>query len=110
MALYYVCQWKVSPLSSRNGASSGYKSMRWREAGKRVESRNGIPLCRWLGGMCGQLSSIKNVYWGTYTNIMEKGEGVYITHVNLQWQELLWEQQYTSPLKVGALPGPAGFT
>jgi hypothetical protein len=48
-------------------------------------------------GMCEQLSSIKNVYWETYTKVMEMGGGIYITHMNLQWQELLQEQQYTSP-------------
>jgi len=48
--------------------------------------------------MYGQLSSIKNVYWETYTNIMEMGEGVYITSRKFTMAGVTAGATVTSPL------------
>jgi len=77
-ALYYVCQslvitaWRIIRLQIDEMERS------WQACWKPEWD---APLALgWGGGggMCGQLSTIKNVYWGSYTNIMEMGEGVYI--------------------------------
>jgi len=75
VALHYVCQslvitaWRIIRLQIDEMERS------WQACWKPEWDAPWL----WVGGMCGQLSSIKNVYWETYTNIMEIGEGVYIT-------------------------------